>query len=76
MHPVDDFLEILFQTGRLRRDPIVCFGFENHAIRGKAKMQTRVGLAMAVMMAMALGHVKTGRVEQMRSVVRPIPTTG
>jgi hypothetical protein len=34
------------------------FGFEKHYIRGKAKMQTRVGLALAVMMAMALGHVR------------------
>ncbi|MEY3758720.1 MAG: hypothetical protein RIR39_211 [Pseudomonadota bacterium] len=25
------------------------------------------------MMAMALGHVKTGRIEQMRSLVQPIP---
>jgi len=48
------------------------FGFEKHYIRGKAKMQTRVGLALAVMMAMALGHVKAGRIKQMRSLVRPI----
>jgi len=48
------------------------FGFEKHYIRGKAKMQTRVGLAAAVMMAMALGHVRAGRIEQMRSLVRPI----
>ena len=52
------------------------FGFEQHSIRGKAKMQTRVGLALAVMMAMALGHVKAGRRDQMRSLVRPIPATG
>lgn len=52
------------------------FGFENHFIRGQAKMQTRVGLALAVMMAMALGHVKAGRTKQMRSLVRPIPATG
>ena len=31
---------------------------------------------LAVMMAMALGHVKQGRIEQMRSLVRPIPATG
>lgn len=43
------------------------FGFESHFIRGKSKMQTRVGLALAVMMAMALGHVEAGRHEQMRS---------
>jgi len=48
------------------------FGFEKHYIRGKAKMQTRVGLALAVMMAMALGHVRAGRIEQMRSLVRPV----
>jgi hypothetical protein len=35
-------------------------------------MQTRVGLALAVMMAMALGHLRAGRIEQMRSLVRPI----
>jgi hypothetical protein len=35
-------------------------------------MKTRVGLALAVMMAMALGHVKAGRIQQMRSLVRPI----
>lgn len=52
------------------------FGFELHFIRGIAKMTTRVGLAIAVMMAMALGHVRQGRPEQMRSLVQPIPATG
>lgn len=52
------------------------FGFERHFIRGQAKMQTRVGLALAVMMAMALGHVRQGRLGQMRSLVQPIPATG
>jgi hypothetical protein len=52
------------------------FGFEQHFIRGLAKMQTRVGLALAVMMAMALGHIKQGRPQQMRSLVQPIPATG
>jgi hypothetical protein len=52
------------------------FGFEQHFIRGRAKMTTRVGLALAVMMAMALGHIQAGRHEQMRSLVRPIPATG
>jgi len=47
------------------------FGFKKHYVRGKAKIQTRVGLATAVIMAMALGHVKTGRIEQMDSLVRP-----
>jgi len=49
------------------------FGFEKHYIRGKAKMQTRVGLALAVMMAMALGHARAGRMKQMRSLVQPVP---
>ncbi|MDD5319658.1 MAG: hypothetical protein PHD43_03390 [Methylococcales bacterium] len=48
------------------------FGFE----RGQAKMKTRMGLALAVMMAMAPGHVKSGRIEQMRSLVQPIRQTG
>ena len=48
------------------------FGFEKHFIRGQAKMKTRMGLALAVMMAMALGHVKAGRIEQMRSRGQPI----
>jgi hypothetical protein len=52
------------------------FGFEKHFIRGQAKMKTRMGLALAVMMAMAPGHVKAGRIEQMRSLVQPIRQTG
>ena len=31
------------------------FRFENHFVRGKARMRTRIGLALAVMMALALG---------------------
>ena len=45
------------------------FGFEKHFIRGKAKMTARVGLALAVMMALAVGHIKAGRPEYMRSLV-------
>jgi len=52
------------------------YGFEQHFIRGQAKMKTRIGLALAIMMAMALGHVKAGRIEQMRSLVQPIRRTG
>jgi hypothetical protein len=48
------------------------FGFEQHFIPGLAKMQTRVGLALAVMLAMALGHIES-RPQQMRSLVQPIP---
>lgn len=49
------------------------FGFDEHFIRGKNHMTTRLGLALAVMMALALGHVLEGREEQMRSLVKPIP---
>lgn len=52
------------------------FGFEHHCLRGQAKMINRVGLALAVMMALALGHIKAGRPEQMRSLVRPIAACG
>ena len=52
------------------------FGFEQHFIRGLAKMTTRVDLAIAVMMAMALGHIQQGRPRQMRSLIQPIPATG
>ncbi len=45
------------------------FGFERHFIRGRAKMTMRVGLAVAVMMALAVGHIKAGRPECMRSLV-------
>ena len=48
------------------------FGFEDHFIRGQENMTTQMGLALAVMMALALGHVKEGRQEQMRSLVQPI----
>ena len=49
------------------------FGFERHFIRGKAKMTARVGLALAVMVALAVGHMKAGRPERMRS---PVCCTG
>ncbi len=45
------------------------FGFEKHFIRGKDKMSARAGLAVVVMMALAVGHIKAGRPECMRSLV-------
>ena len=47
------------------------FGFERHFVRGLARMQARMGLALAVMMALALGSVANGRPERMRSLVDP-----
>ena len=49
------------------------FRFESHAIRGKARMTARVGLALAVMMALALGSVRAGEPKRMRSLVRAPP---
>ena len=45
-------------------------GFEAHFIRGKDKMTLRVGLALTVMLAMALGHLKEQRADHIRSLVR------
>ena len=52
----------------------VSFGFERHCIRGLKKMEIRVGLALCVMLAMAVGRMKEGRQELMRSLVKsPVP---
>jgi len=52
----------------------VSFGFEKHFIRGQKKMGLRVGLALCVMLAMAVGRIKEGRQELMRSLVKsPVP---
>jgi hypothetical protein len=48
----------------------VSFGFERHCIRGLKKMEIRVGLALCVMLAMAVGRMKEGRQELMRSLVK------
>ena len=47
-------------------------GFELHYIRGKAKMEARVTLALIVMMAMALGRIRLGHKEKMRSLLAPV----
>jgi hypothetical protein len=44
-------------------------GFERHTIRGLAKMRTRMGLALAVVLAMAVGAIKQGRVADVRRFV-------
>ena len=45
------------------------YRFDHHTIRGLAKMQTRMGLALAVMLAMAVGFIGKGKPELMRSLV-------
>ena len=47
------------------------FGFENHTIRGLLKMRTRCTLALVVMLAMALGRIRAGQAEAMRSLLKP-----
>jgi len=46
------------------------YGFEQHFIRGLPKMRMRMGLAMIVMLAMALGRIKEKQREQMRSLIK------
>nr|WP_227765664.1 transposase [Zhaonella formicivorans] len=50
----------------------VSFGFELHTIRGMAKMKMRCGLALCVMLAMALGRVKEKQADKMRSLVAAV----
>ena len=56
-----------------RRDSVLSFEFEQHFIRGLSRMRTRVGLALSVMMALALGQVRAGHPERMRSLYGPVP---
>jgi len=44
-------------------------GFEHHTIRGLTKMRARVGLALVVMLAMALAFAKQGQLHMVRSLV-------
>ena len=50
----------------------VSFGFELHAIRGMAKMKVLCGLALCVMLAMALGRIKENQADKMRSLVTAV----
>jgi len=48
----------------------VSFGFERHYIRGKKKMEVRCGIALCVMLAMAVGRIKEKQQDKMRSLVK------
>jgi len=48
----------------------VSFCFEQHFIRGQKKMKLRMGLALVVMLAMALGRVKDKQKDKIRSLVQ------
>jgi len=47
-------------------------GFEEHFIRGQAKMETRVTLGLMVLLAMALGRIRANQQELMRSMMAPV----
>ena len=47
----------------------VSFGFERHYIRGLKKMKLRCGLALCVMLSMALGRIRQNKQELIRSLV-------
>ena len=46
------------------------FGFEKHYIRGINKMKSRCGIALCVMLAMAVGRIKENQADKMRSLVK------
>ena len=48
----------------------VSFGFERHYIRGLQKMKLRCGLALCVMLAIAVGRLRQKHPELMRSLVK------
>ena len=45
------------------------FGFERHTIRGLGKMQARMGLALVVMLALAVAAIRSNRKDLARSLV-------
>ena len=47
-------------------------GFEQHTIRGLKKMEVRVGIALVVLLAMAVGRIEAGQPEHMRSLLAPV----
>jgi Transposase DDE domain/Transposase domain (DUF772) len=48
----------------------VSFGFERHYIRGLQKMKLRCGLALCVMLAIAVGRLRQEHPELMRSLIK------
>jgi transposase len=46
------------------------FGFEKHYIRGIKKMKIKCGIALCVMLAMAVGRIKEKQEDKMRSLVK------
>ena len=63
---------LLVMTGMTHAQVDCVLGFEQHTIRGKDKMELRVTLALVVMLAMALGRIRIGQADKLRSLVAPI----
>ncbi len=58
----------LVERANIRLD--VSFGFEQHFIRGQRKMKLRMGLALMVMLAMALEQIRQKQKVSIRSLVQ------
>lgn len=65
----DDVYATRSAVERVNSQLDVSFGLERHFIRGLAKMRLRVGLALVVMLAMALGRVREKQPGKIRSLV-------
>ena len=48
----------------------VSFGFEEHYVRGLKKTKLKMGLALIVMLTMAVGRIRENQNELMRSLVK------
>ncbi|NLP14762.1 MAG: transposase [Clostridium sp.] len=46
------------------------YGFEKHYIRGIKKMKLRCGIALCVMLAMAVGRIKENQEDKIRSLIK------
>ena len=51
-------------------------GFEQHFIRGMAKMEMRVTLALVILLTMAKGRILANQANLMRSMTAPVRKTG
>ena len=63
-------LRTAVERGNSRLDHLL--GFEHHTIGGMAKMKMRMGVALVMMLATALGRIRAGRADKMRSMTAPV----
>ncbi|SDL71015.1 hypothetical protein SAMN04488692_1081, partial [Halarsenatibacter silvermanii] len=45
-------------------------GFSEHTVRGLKKMKLKTGLSLLIMLAMAVGRIKEGQKNKIRSLVK------